>query len=200
MKKSQVVWSLVATAAAMGTMTLPLAAQVRRVMRPQTRVTRPAAPPVLARTSQPLPSGPWEGTLQLSTSNGLRWSTTASAAYTTPCANGNIPSACGTNPTVPLVLRWAVDPNRVSSSYYQVNATQLNPTPGSDYSVGCDGPNNNTQATSYQVTARPNLKAGTTLVCQYTVTVTEHATTGPDVTRTTKPVTFSIQVTAGSTR
>jgi len=150
---------------------------------------------VLPRTSQPLPSGPWEGTLQLSTSNGLRWGQTASITYTNPCGAGETPSACGTNPVTPFALRWAVDPKRVSSSYYTIVSTQLNPAPvAGNYSVGCDAPNNFTQASSYQVTPRPNLDPGVTLVCQYVVTVTDVEANGSQSTHTSQPVTISIEV------
>jgi len=193
--KSRVTYlGAVAVALAVSAMVQPLAAQSRSaLMHPP--ANRIAKPPVLVRGRQPFPSGPWEGTLQLSTSNGQSWSKTASITYTSPCGAGTTPAGCGTNPVTPFVLRWADDPTRISSSYYTITSTQLNPPRAqTDASVGCDSPNNFTKASSYQVNPRPNLEPGVTLVCQYVVTVTDADAHGNQSTRTTQPVTISIQV------
>ncbi|HVB32735.1 MAG TPA: hypothetical protein VNE60_14515 [Gemmatimonadaceae bacterium] len=184
----------VAVALAVSAMVQPLAAQSKPILA-HPPVSRIAKPPVLVHTSQPLPIGPWEGTLQLSTNTGLSWSKTASTTFATPCPNGGAPATCGLNPVASFMLRWAEDPNRNPGGYYSVSATQLTPPPSQAIGPGnCDSPANFTQAISFQAMARPNFAAGTTLVCQYVVTVTDVDAHGHQSTRATQPVTISIQV------
>jgi hypothetical protein len=208
-KKSRVVWTLVAASVATGMLTLPLAAQVHRVTGARTPTRRPTVPtrPTATISRNPRSLTMWKASLEVSTNNGLTWSNSASASWANPCAVG-APAGCGQHaPAIEVRLRWQDDPAKHETAvvngqpaYYRIFPTRVTPS-GYAGPSRCNNPNDIGMATSARYTegAHPDLAAGQTLVCTYYVQVWEPNTSGSGLhTIATNTVTVNVHVTDGS--